>query len=129
MPSDETLNVLDLANFTDHAKERLNTASREYLRQIVDECFRIEAAENSAGGPTEITHVIVNTAVFQSKRVPSKKKAGWGLTIRLASHIMLFLAGILWMPDSFSQGYWLIGFVVALIVAISLTTASFFMED
>lgn len=86
-------------NFTDSAKNRLKEQSYEYTLEIINEAEKVEKIIRENGASREITDTIIFQAVRRNK---TTKKKHIGLIItRIAAEVLLFVAGLMFLPEKF----------------------------
>ena len=88
-----------IQNFTDDAKKRLKEQSQRYTLEIISEAERVEKIIRENGASTEITDNIIFQAVRRNKM--EKKKSLKFILLRIAAEILLFISGLMFLPDKF----------------------------
>ena len=108
-----------VCNFSESAKNRLQEQAQKYTLEIISEAEKVEELIRETGASTEITDNIIFQAVRRNK---TSKKKRIGITItRIIAEVLLFVAGILFLPEQFitSDGHFnLLYFVVFLIITL-----------
>lgn len=86
-------------NFTSSAKERLVTQASIYIIEVIEEAKKLEGKFRENGAGTEITDTIILQAVRRNK---SPKKTNIKvILLKIFSELLLFIAGIMFLPNMF----------------------------
>lgn len=118
-------------HFTDDAKTRLIEQTKKYSIDVIYEAERIEDFFRENGASHEITDNIIFQAVRRNKT--TKKKRVRDVLIRIAAELLLFIAGIMFIPEKFvteagSTNIWyLIAFIVVTLTAFISTIITYFV--
>ena len=118
-------------NFTDSAKNRLQEQSQKYTVDIISEAERIEELIRENGASTEITDNIIFQAVRRNKT--GKKKSIKIILIRIAAELLLFVSGLMFIPEmfitsenTFNLGYFVV-FAILTLIALVATIVTYFI--
>lgn len=118
-------------NFTDSAKNRLQEQSQKYTVDIISEAERIEELIRENGASTEITDNIIFQAVRRNKT--GKKKSIKIILIRIAAELLLFVSGLMFIPEmfitsenTFNLGYFVV-FAIVTLIALVATIVTYFI--
>ena len=118
-------------NFTDSAKNRLQEQSQKYTVDIISEAERIEELIRENGASTEITDNIIFQAVRRNKT--GKKKSIKLILIRIAAELLLFVSGLMFIPEmfitsenTFNLGYFVV-FAIVTLIALVATIVTYFI--
>ena len=118
-------------NFTDSAKNRLREQSQKYTLEIINEAGKVEELIRENGASTEITDNIIFQAVRRNKT--EKKKNIVLIVVRIAAEILLFIAGLMFLPEkfitpegTFNLGYF-VAFLIVTFIAIVATIVTYFI--
>ena len=118
-------------NFTDSAKNRLQEQSQKYTVEIISEAERIEELIRENGASTEITDNIIFQAVRRNKT--GKKKSIKIILIRIAAELLLFVSGLMFIPEmfitsenTFNLGYFVV-FAIVTLIALVATIVTYFI--
>ncbi|MCH5297281.1 MAG: hypothetical protein J1E85_06385 [Ruminococcus sp.] len=119
-------------NFTDDAKSRLQEQALEYTLEIISEAEKVEKFIREHGASPEITDNIIFQAVRRNKT--EKKKSIFIILVRIIAELLLFIAGLMFLPDMFitAEGtlnisYFLI-FVIVTVIAIIASIVTYFVR-
>ena len=117
-------------NFTDSAKCRLKEQSQKYTLEIIGEAEKVEELIRENGASTEITDNIIFQAVRRNKT--EKKNRIKIILIRVVSELLLYISGLMFMPEmfittvnTFNLTYFVIFAIVTLIALISTIVTYF----
>ena len=120
-----------IRNFTDSAKSRLQEQSQKYTLEIISEAEKVEELIRENGASTEITDNIIFQAVRRNKT--EKKKSIKTILIRIAAEILLFVSGLMFMPEmfitaenTFNLGYF-VTFAIVTLIALVATIVTYFI--
>ena len=93
------LSDAELTHFSQGAKNRLTEQARQYTLEIISEANKVEEMLRENGASQEITESIVVQAIRRNKTV--KKKNIGAIILKILSEILLFISGLLFLPDMF----------------------------
>lgn len=120
-----------VCNFTDSAKSRLQEQAQKYTLEIINEAEKVEELIRENGASTEITDNIIFQAVRRSKT--EKRKSIKIILIRIAAEILLFVSGLMFMPEkfitpesTFNLGYFA-AFAFVTLIALVTTIVTYFV--
>ncbi|MBQ8326586.1 MAG: hypothetical protein IJX86_05895 [Lachnospiraceae bacterium] len=118
-------------NFTDSAKSRLEEQSQKYTLEIIKEAEKVEELIRENGASTEITDNIIFQAVRRNRT--QKKRNIVLIVVRIISEILLFIAGLMFLPEkfitaesTFNLGYFVV-FLIVTSIAFVATIVTYFM--
>lgn len=118
-------------NFTDSAKNRLQEQSQKYTLEIIDEAEKIENLIRENGASTEITDNIVFQAVRRNRT--EKKKSIKIIIIRIVAELLLFISGLMFLPEmfitsknTFNLEYFVV-FAIITLTALITTIVTYFL--
>ena len=118
-------------NFTDSAKSRLQEQAQKYTLEIISEAEKVEEFIRENGASTEITDNIIFQAVRRNKT--EKKKSIKTILIRIAAEILLFVSGLMFIPEmfitpenTFNLGYFFV-FAIVTLTALVATIVTYFI--
>lgn len=118
-------------SFTESAKNRLHEQSQKYTLEIINEAEKVEKFVRENGASTEITDNIIFQAVRRNRT--EKKKSIKNILIRIISELLLFVAGLMFIPDRFVTTEntlnieYFIAFALVTIVALVATVVTYFI--
>lgn len=121
-----------VSQFSEGAKRKLQEEVVQYTLEVIGEAEKAERQFRENGAAPEITETSVLTAVRRNK--PRKKKNIWVTILRILAEVFLFVAGLMFLPDSFvtADGAFNIGyfaaFAIVALIALIATIVSHFME-
>lgn len=120
-----------IRNFTDSAKSRLQEQSQKYTLEIISEAEKIEELIRENGASTEITDNIIFQAVRRNKA--ERKKSIKTILVRIAAEILLFISGLMFIPEmfitkesTFNLGYF-VAFAIVTLIALVATIVTYFI--
>lgn len=120
-----------IRNFTDSAKSRLQEQSQKYTLDIISEAEKVEELIRENGASTEITDNIIFQAVRRNKT--GKKKNIRIILLRIAAEVLLFVSGLMFIPETFitkenafNIEYFFI-FAIVTLIALIATIATYFI--
>ena len=120
-----------IRNFTDSAKSRLQEQAQKYTLEIISEAEKVEEFIRENGASTEITDNIIFQAVTRNKT--EKKKSIKTSLIRIAAEILLFVSGLMFIPEmfitpenTFNLGYFFV-FAIVTLTALVATIVTYFI--
>lgn len=93
------LSDAELTHFSQGAKNRLTEQAKQYTLEIISEANKVEEMLRENGASQEITESIVVQAIRRNKTV--KKKNIGAIILKILSEILLFISGLLFLPDMF----------------------------
>ena len=93
------LSETELTHFSQDAKNRLTEQARQYTLEIISEANKVEEMLRENGASQEITESIVVQAIRRNKT--AKKKNIGIIILKILSEILLFISGLLFLPDKF----------------------------
>lgn len=93
------LSDAELTPFSQGAKNRLTEQARQYTLEIISEANKVEEMLRENGASQEITESIVVQAIRRNKTV--RKKNIGAIILKILSEILLFISGLLFLPDMF----------------------------
>ena len=118
-------------NFTDSAKNRLQEQSQKYTLEIIEEAEKIENLIRENGASTEITDNIVFQAVSRNRT--EKKKSIKIIIIRIVAELLLFISGLMFLPEmfitsknTFNLEYFVV-FAIITLTALITTIVTYFL--
>lgn len=121
-------------NFTDSAKNRLQEQSQKYTLEIIDEAEKIENLIRENGASTEITDNIVFQAVRRNRT--EKKKSIKIIIIRIVAELLLFISGLMFLPEmfitsenTFNLEYFVVFAIITLTALITIIVTYFLGGD
>jgi hypothetical protein len=119
----------ELEGFSPQAREELEKAANQYLKNVVQEASRIEAGRNMAGGAVEITQAMVNDAVVLQRRGLGGRPKTWRDKIsRIVAAITSLIVGILYDSAALQDPVYMGVFVTVIAIAILSMTISIIQE-
>lgn len=89
----------ELTHFSRGAKNRLTEQAKQYTLEIISEANKVEEMLRENGASQEITESIVVQAIRRNKTV--RKKNIGAIILKILSEILLFISGLLFLPDMF----------------------------
>ena len=95
------LSDAELTHFSQGAKNRLTEQARQYTLEIISEANKVEEMLRENGASQEITESIVVQAIRRNKTV--RKKNIGAIILKILSEILLFISGLLFLPDIFTR--------------------------
>ena len=115
----------EIKHLSQQAKKELVEVTKGHVKQLLEEAFRLEAANREHTGQPEVTRVNIKDAAILMRRYLTKTNKSWKFTIvQIFSSLTTLFAGIL-VPDSSSKitgiGDVLL-FIIVLSLAIVFTT-------
>lgn len=120
-----------IRNFTDSAKSRLQEQSQKYTLEIISEAEKVEELIRENGASTEITDNIIFQAVRRNKT--EKKKSIKTILVRIVAEILLFVSGLMFIPEmfittenTFNLGYFVV-FALVTLIALVATIVTYFI--
>ena len=120
-----------IRNFTDSAKSRLQEQSPKYTLEIISEAEKVEELIRENGASTEITDNIIFQAVRRNKA--ERKKSIKTILVRIAAEILLFISGLMFIPEmfitkesTFNLGYF-VAFAIVTLIALVATIVTYFI--
>ena len=120
-----------IRNFTDSAKSRLQEQSQKYTLEIISEAEKVEELIRENGASTEITDNIIFQAVRRNKT--EKKKSIKTILVRIAAELLLFISGLMFIPErfittenTFNLGYF-VAFAIVTLIALVATIVTYFI--
>ena len=120
-----------IRNFTDSAKSRLQEQSQKYTLEIISEAEKVEELIRENGASTEITDNIIFQAVRRNKT--EKKKSIKTILVRIVAEILLFVSGLMFIPEmfittenTFKLGY-IVVFALVTLIALVATIVTYFI--
>lgn len=122
-----------VVNFTEDAKKRLQEQSQKYTLEIINEAEKVEELIRENGASTEITDNIIFQAVRRNKT--GKKKNVKKIVIRIVAEILLFISGLMFIPELFITSkntfnlYYFAAFAMITIIALIATIITYFWEE
>lgn len=118
-------------SFTGSAKRRLQEQAQKYTLEIISEAEKVEEFIRENGASTEITDNIIFQAVRRNKT--EKKKSIKTILIRIAAEILLFVSGLMFIPEmfitpenTFNLGYFFV-FAIVTLTALVATIVTYFI--
>lgn len=120
-----------IQNFTSSAKNRLKEQSQKYTLEIIKEAQKVEELIRENGASTEITDNIIFQAVRRNKT--EKKKKIIFIVVRIIAEILLFISGLMFIPEffvtsekSFNLEYFIV-FAIITLIALIATVITYFI--
>lgn len=120
-----------IRNFTDSAKSRLQEQCQKYTLEIISEAEKVEELIRENGASTEITDNIIFQAVRRNKA--ERKKSIKTILVRIAAEILLFISGLMFIPEmfitkesTFNLGYF-VAFAIVTLIALVATIVTYFI--
>lgn len=86
-------------NFTQGAINRLVDQAQQHTLEVISEANKVEEMFCENGASHEITESIVVQAIRRNKT--TRKKRFKTIVLKISSEILLFLSGLLFIPDFF----------------------------
>lgn len=126
------LSDAELTHFSQGAKNRLTEQARQYTLEIISEANKVEEMLRENGASQEITESIVVQAIRRNKTV--KKKNIGAIILKILSEILLFISGLLFLPDMFIKSDntlnmpYFIFFLLLITISIILTIIMHFKD-
>ena len=126
------LSDVELTPFSQGAKNRLTQQARQYTLEIISEANKVEEMLRENGASQEITESIVVQAIRRNKTV--KKKNIGAIILKILSEILLFISGLLFLPDMFIKSDntfnmpYFIFFLLLIAISLTLTTIMHFKD-
>lgn len=118
-------------HFTNSAKARLIDQAGRYTFEVISEAEKVEELVRENGASQEITDNIIFQAVRRNRT--AKKKRTWVIVVRVIAELLLFVAGLMFLPEQFvtkegtlNVGY-LIAFIVVALIASIATIVTYFI--
>lgn len=93
------LSDTELTHFSQGAKNRLTEQAKQYTLEVISEANKVEEMLRENGASQEITESIVVQAIRRNKTV--RKKNIGAIVLKILSEILLFISGLLFLPDMF----------------------------
>ena len=93
------LSDTELTHFSQGAKNRLTEQAKQYTLEVISEANKVEEMLRENGALQEITESIVVQALRRNKTV--RKKNIGASVLKIFSEILLFISGLLFLPDMF----------------------------
>ena len=93
------LSETELTHFSQDAKNRITEQARQYTLEIISEANKVEEMLRENGASQEITESIVVQAIRRNKT--ARKKNIGIIILKILSEILLFISGLLFLPDKF----------------------------
>lgn len=122
----------EVTSFSQGAKSRLAEQAKLYTLEIIREANKVEELIHEDGASQEITESIVVQAIRRNKTA-RKKKIGI-IVLKIVSEILLFLSGLLFLPDLFIKSNnelnmpFLIFFIILLAASLILVITVHFKD-
>lgn len=89
-------------NFSGNAKNRIIEQSKNYALDIINEAERIELSNHEDNSPSEVTSSHVGLAAKKFRSISrTKKKKRKMVVLKIVSEFLIFIAGIMFLPDKF----------------------------
>ncbi|WP_338359890.1 hypothetical protein [Yeosuana marina] len=130
MPININIRDEDVEGFNDQAKFELTNSVTDFSNDLIAESNRIESSLNTSNTGPEITSSIVRDAKVLLRHKISKPKKSFGLlALKIGASISSLLVGILYDKDKLQEGWYLIIYIIAIALAILLTTLTIFKEE
>lgn len=126
------LSDAELTHFSQGAKNRLTEQARQYTLEIISEANKVEEMLRENGASQEITESIVVQAIRRNKTV--RKKNIGAIILKILSEILLFISGLLFLPDMFIKSDntlnmpYFIFFLLLITISIILTIIMHFKD-
>jgi len=120
-----------IRNFTDSAKSRLQEQSQKYTLEIISEAEKVEKFIRENGASTEITENIIFQAVRRNKT--EKKKSIKTVLVRIAAELLLFISGLMFIPERFVNTEhtfnleYFVFFAIVTLIALVATIVTYFI--
>lgn len=89
----------EVTNFSQDAKNRLTEQAKLHTLEIIREADKVEELIHEDGASQEITESIVVQAIRRNKT--ARKKKVRVTILKIVSEILLFLSGLLFLPEHF----------------------------
>lgn len=122
----------EVTSFTQDAKNRLTEQAKLHTLEIIRESNKVEELLHEDGASQEITESIVVQAIRRNKTV-RKKKIGI-VILKIASEVLLFLSGLLFLPEHFIKSDntlnmpYFIFFIILLAISLIITITMHFKD-
>lgn len=120
-----------VVTFTEGAKSRLQEQSKKYTLEIIEEAEKVEELIRENGASSEITDNIIFQAVRRTKT--EKKRSIKIIILRIISELLLFISGLMFMPEMFitenktlNLGYFF-AFTIITLIAVVATIITYFI--
>ena len=126
------LSDAELTHFSQGAKNRLTEQAKQYTLEIISEANKVEEMLRENGASQEITESIVVQAIRRNKTV--RKKNIGAIILKILSEILLFISGLLFLPDMFIKSDntlnmpYFIFFLLLITVSLILTIIMHFKD-
>ena len=127
------LSDTELTHFSQGAKNRLTEQAKQYTLEVISEANKVEEMLRENGASQEITESIVVQAIRRNKTV--RKKNIGAIVLKILSEILLFISGLLFLPDMFIKSDntlnmpYLIFFLLLITISLILTIIMYFKDD
>jgi len=109
-------------NLSSNARSELESLSKKYAEDILDEASRIEASRRNQGAKSEITATIIKEAdIFQKRFSIRKNKPWWIKIIQIVGFVATLITGSLLDTDKFKETNHVIWFIVMLFISVATT--------
>lgn len=118
-------------NFTESAKSRLQDQSQKYTIEIINEAEKVEELIRENGASTEITDNIIFQAVRRNRT--GKKRSVKIILIRIVAELLLFIAGLMFIPEMFITANntfnleYFVAFAMVTLIALIATIVTYFI--
>ncbi len=122
----------ELTHFSQGAKNRLAEQARQYTLEIISEANKVEEMIRENGASQEITESIVVQAIRRNKTI--RKKNIRTIILKILSEILLFISGLLFLPDMFIKSdntlnmFYFIFFLLLITISLILTIIMHFKD-
>ena len=122
----------ELTHFSQGAKNRLAEQAQQYTLEIINEANKVEEMIRENGASQEITESIVVQAIRRNKTI--RKKNIGTIILKILSEILLFISGLLFLPDMFIKSDntlnmpYFIFFLLLITISLILTIITHFKD-
>jgi hypothetical protein len=124
------INENDLTGFNEKAKEQLMKTVKNYIDDVIEESYRIEASRNSTSkNNPEVVSSMVNEAEILIRRSLAFPKKRLGIKVlRIFAAVFSAIPGFLYDSSKLQESKNLVVFIIAITLAILMVTISTIKE-
>ena len=124
-----TIDDNQLKGYSTHANEEVESSTKKYVANLIDEANRLEAGRGSKGGVPEVTAAMVHDASDSLSRGLGVARKKIGLKIlKVAAALLSAAAGAMYNDVKLQSGGYLLAFIFVVALAILAVTLSTFLE-
>ncbi len=118
-----------LKGYSTHASEAVESSTKRYISDLIDEANRLEAGRGSKGGVPEVTAAMVHDARDSLSRGigVARKKVGLKI-LKVAAALLSAAAGAMYSDVKLQSGGYLLAFIFVVALAILAVTLSTLLE-